>query len=81
MTLNPRLPDVHAPPGTPVAYVHGLPLDLSEACAFQAFQAGVQTPADTQTLAAWRVKMVMIHGYGVTEKLAFINLEDALQLK
>jgi hypothetical protein len=78
MTLR-HMPDVYAPPGTPVAYIHDLPVDFAEASAFMAFQAGNHTPKDAEILAAWRVKMVLVHGTHILDRIAFINLEDVLR--
>jgi len=70
---------IHHEVGDTVAFVHGFPLNMAEALAFQAFQAGDHTQHDAEILAAWRVKTVLIHGYGALDKLAFINLEDVLR--
>ena len=55
----------------PVAWVFGLPLNLGECGAYQAFQAGCETNFHRDLLKAWQVKMALVHGTWVMERFRF----------
>jgi hypothetical protein len=59
----------------PIAFLFDLPMDHAEAHAFSAFEAGVDTPEQRRLLLAWVVKMTMIHGTWVADRLGRIKME------
>jgi hypothetical protein len=57
----------------PAAWVFGLPLTLAEAHAFQAWESGVYTEEQRETLMAWKVAMTLAHGTWVHEQLGALG--------
>jgi hypothetical protein len=57
----------------PIAFLWGLPMNYAEACAFSAYEGGVWTANDHEILMAWVVKMTLVHGTWVGERLVFLQ--------
>lgn len=55
-----------------VAWMYGLPLTQPEAMAVSAYQAEAATDLDRALMAAWMVKMTLVHGSWVAEQCGWL---------
>jgi hypothetical protein len=57
----------------PVAFIHNLPLTYREANAFSNIEAGFPAMGDREVMAAWLVKMTLLHGSWIADELPILH--------